>query len=503
MSDFEDGGFDDIVFGEEEQEHDHFDIMESEPELSKEKSYAVISGKEIDDRLNAKVRHIQDILDLDFNEAMIVLRYFKWNGAKVEESWFDDPDRLSRKIGISAENVPKGVDSKHGLRNLTKDADCFICCGQSTKMYALKCSHSFCEECWEDFLTAKLDEGKSSINATCPSYGCPLVVTHDVWLKFLKPASLKGYIKFLRASFVEDNKAVVWCPSPGCEFCVDNEHQSAKELQCECGYLFCYKCSRESHLPGNCNDVEKWLIKNSAESENVTWILANTKGCPGCKRHIEKNQGCNHMVCSSCHTDFCWLCLGPWSDHGSNTGGYFKCNKYEQMVANDGDLKQEEKTREEAKNELQKYTFYFERYNNHEKSKKIAQQQAPKIEEKIQSLHQIKKYPVGELEFLRVAAEEVIKCHRVLMWTYAVGYYLPEGPEKNLYEHLQEKLEENSDYLHELLEKPLDPFLDPNTEDKAPFYHYKGELTNYTEVTRKFFKNLLEGFESGLTNNAL
>jgi ariadne-1 len=33
------------------------------------------------------------------------------------------------------------------------------------------------------------------------------------------------------------------------------------------------------------------------------------------------------MTCRSCKHDFCWICMGPWSDHGANTGGYYKCNK--------------------------------------------------------------------------------------------------------------------------------------------------------------------------------
>ena len=38
----------------------------------------------------------------------------------------------------------------------------------------------------------------------------------------------------------------------------------------------------------DCETVRKWLVKNSAESENMNWILANTKPCPECKRPIVK-----------------------------------------------------------------------------------------------------------------------------------------------------------------------------------------------------------------------
>ena len=69
------------------------------------------------------------------------------------------------------------------------------------------------------------------------------------------------------------------------------------------------------------------MRKNSAESENANWILANTKPCPKCKRPIEKNQGCMHMVCSQCRSEFCWLCLGNWAEHGERTGGYYSCNR--------------------------------------------------------------------------------------------------------------------------------------------------------------------------------
>ena len=77
----------------------------------------------------------------------------------------------------------------------------------------------------------------------------------------------------------------------------------------------------------DCETVSRWIVKNSAESENLNWILANTKQCPKCKRPIEKNQGCMHMTCSQCRFEFCWLCQGAWAEHGERTGGFYACNR--------------------------------------------------------------------------------------------------------------------------------------------------------------------------------
>ena len=78
--------------------------------------------------------------------------------------------------------------------------------------------------------------------------------------------------------------------------------------------------------------MAKWNDKNSAESENIIWIKANTKKCPKCRKPIEKNQGCNHMTCrkevGGCSYEFCWICMGDWTKHGSETGGYYKCNRF-------------------------------------------------------------------------------------------------------------------------------------------------------------------------------
>lgn len=64
------------------------------------------------------------------------------------------------------------------------------------------------------------------------------------------------------------------------------------EASCACGTRFCFGCGEEAHRPATCDTVRLWRAKNTAESGNATWILANTKPCPKCTTAIEKNQGC-------------------------------------------------------------------------------------------------------------------------------------------------------------------------------------------------------------------
>ena len=211
------------------------------------------------------------------------------------------------------------------------------------------------------------------------------------------------------------------------------------------------------------------------------------------------------MTCSKdfggCGFEFCWLCSGKWADHGSTTGGYYKCNKYDELVAKNESFKSIETQRKSAKTELDKYMWYFERFNNHKQAQSLAKEkQLSQIEKKMHQLHDVKQYPIGEVEFLKLAVEQVIRCRRVLKWTYVFGFYLSPGLEKNLFEHLQEKLEENTDHLHELVEKPLEDYLDPSITDKSAFYHYKSDLTNYSQVTKEFFDRLIVGIENGLTS---
>eukprot|EP00466_Bigelowiella_natans_P006120 jgi/Bigna1/143107/aug1.75_g17815 len=205
-------------------------------------------------------------------------------------------------------------------------------------------------------------------------------------------------------------------------------------------------------------DWKLWVNKLGSESENVNWILANTKICPKCKVHIEKNQGCNHMTCRKCRHEFCWICKGEWRSH-RGCGGI----KYEQ--------KKEEENALKAKTELSKYMYYVTRYEAHEKSMKFAQDQLDGCNKRLAELRSVMPHArLKDVQFYEEALRQIVDCRRSLMCVYAYGYFSKVLPKNNseskLFEMSLETLEEITDQLQEGVEKPTKMLADSQVRMK-------------------------------------
>ena len=108
------------------------------------------------------------------------------------------------------------------------------------------------------------------------------------------------------------NRLMRWCSAPNCTNAVKVTHVEPRPVTCRCGHKFCFGCSENWHDPVRCHLIKKWIKKCDDDSETSNWISANTKECPTCNATIEKDGGCNHMICKNqaCKADFCWVCLG-------------------------------------------------------------------------------------------------------------------------------------------------------------------------------------------------
>ncbi|XP_061410014.1 E3 ubiquitin-protein ligase RNF217 isoform X2 [Lethenteron reissneri] len=82
------------------------------------------------------------------------------------------------------------------------------------------------------------------------------------------------------------------------------------KVQCpKCHVLWCFACHAPWHEGVSCKDYRGGdkLLQRWAGQVNVQG-QRNAQKCPRCKVHIQKTEGCNHMICSQCETNFCYRC---------------------------------------------------------------------------------------------------------------------------------------------------------------------------------------------------
>ncbi|MEW5317617.1 MAG: hypothetical protein WDW38_008901 [Sanguina aurantia] len=295
-----------------------------------------------------------------------------------------------------------------------------------------------------------------------------------------------------------------WCTGKGCENAVecvvDRAQDEALDIICSCSNTFCFNCKRRPVL---CRTVRQWITKNTAESENLNWILANTKPCPKCRRPIEKNQGCMHITCSQCRFEFCWLCNGEWKEHGERTGGYYACNRFE-VAKKKGEFDEESKRRENAKVSLERYMHYVERFDSHSKSRDKARQDHAKVNgEWLVRLSETTKTPTSQLKFALDAWDQIIECRRMLKWTYAYGYYTFEvedtealKQQRLFFEFLQGSAEGLLEQLHGESEIKLCRLVH-GCPDIVEFAEFRKKLIGLTDITRSHFDKLIRQMEVG------
>lgn len=417
---------------------------------SYEVPFKVYSPSDIQNYQNSQIEEVSMIIGQPPESTAILLRYARWNKEKLVESYMDKEDRVLEDAGLGQSNAdaPKITT--------VRDFTCDICCedGRNMLTYAMKCDHRFCVDCYRQYLAQKIKDEGEAARIRCPGDGCNRIVDSRT-LDLLVTEDLKDRYKvLLTRTYVDDKDNLKWCPAPNCEYAVDcavktkDLDRIVPTVQCLCGHPFCFGCSLADHQPAPCALVKRWLKKCADDSETANWISANTKECPRCNSTIEKNGGCNHMTCRKCKHEFCWMCMGIWSEHGTS---WYNCSRFEEKSGSEA-----RDAQAKSRQSLERYLHYYNRFANHEHSAKLDKDIALKAEKKMTTLQTTSGLTWIEVQFLSAASLCLQQCRQTLKWSYAFAYYLQRNNQTEIFEDIQKDLELAVENLSEMFEKPTD-----------------------------------------------
>jgi ariadne-1 len=432
----------------------------------------VLSPKDIQVQQDKQFQAVSNIIELPPEQTAILLRFVRWNKDKLLEDYVDNPEKLLEAAGLGS-TFAEAPQTK-----AVKGFTCEICYEDEPGLqtYAMKCGHRYCASCYSHYLSQKVQEEGEAARIQCPRDGCHRIVDAKSLRLLVEPKVQDRYNVLLTRTYVDDKENLKWCPAPECEYAVEcpvkkrDLHRVVPTVRCTHEHYFCFGCALADHQPSPCSLVKKWLKKCEDDSETSNWISANTKECPKCNSTIEKNGGCNHMTCRKCKHEFCWMCMGPWVEHGTS---WYNCNRFEEKSGTDA-----RDAQAKSRHSLERYLHYYNRYANHEQSAKLDKDLWLKTEKKMTSLQSQSNMSWIEVQFLDTASKALQACRQTLKWTYAFAFYLARNNMTEIFEDNQKDLEMAVENLSAMFEKPVNELagLKVDILDKTTYCNRRREI---------------------------
>ncbi|XP_012146257.2 E3 ubiquitin-protein ligase RNF14-like [Megachile rotundata] len=212
---------------------------------------------------------------------------------------------------------------------------CIICFEIYYGKYCTKlqnCSHIFCRNCIQQYITTKINENVIK-NIICPDLSCNCAITYNE-IKMFCPNLFSKYEDLLLHVTLNSMQDIVFCPRISCQCPVVKDDENTLIVCSKCDYSFCSLCHKVYHGSAPCaimpsefikiiedyekgNTCQKQLLQKKYGKKQIqeiekhltkNYLKENTKTCPQCQTTTAKVDGCNKMTCTYCNAQFCWLC---------------------------------------------------------------------------------------------------------------------------------------------------------------------------------------------------
>ncbi|XP_050995495.1 probable E3 ubiquitin-protein ligase RNF217 isoform X1 [Labeo rohita] len=222
-----------------------------------------------------------------------------------------------------------GINNSYNTDNsLSVVLTCRICLDDKQTIPLHCCKNAVCEECLKRYIISQVHVGRALL--VCPITECSGFLEESLVISNLSSEELAKYKYFLELSRLDSSTK----PCPQCSLFTSlkgrNQQTATKiehkyKIQCtKCQFVWCFKCHAPWHEGLKCRDYRKGdkLLRHWASV--IEHGQRNAQKCPRCKIHIQRTEGCDHMTCTQCNTNFCYRCgekyrhLRFFGDHTSN-----------------------------------------------------------------------------------------------------------------------------------------------------------------------------------------
>lgn len=175
-----------------------------------------------------------------------------------------------------------------------------------------------CANCVYPMFKSALRNDRTSFPPRCL---CGLPIDVPKAMLFLKNTDFPEQLEEKQEVWASENPT--WCATKSCSaFLRDGLFDDKGIAKCDnCESLTCNKC-KQSLADHNGNDcpisLEEQLSNQLNAEKKNEYDQCDMRICPSkrCGQAISKDGGCNHMTCSDCGHEWCWLCAADWQPRG-------------------------------------------------------------------------------------------------------------------------------------------------------------------------------------------
>ena len=257
MSDYEYDSFDDDSFNIDSDNDIEFEKKSAFEEQmislsDRKRGYCIIKLSNVQLLIDELVNNIMEILNLTYEQVIMLLRLYRWNSTLLSEKYYENPLQMIENIfGKQKQIITKNMtihtkdnqrrlqsrllsDNNNEKKKIIKEpgnesnivVTCTICYDELciNETYSLNCNHYSCYDCWSEYIEYSiLNEGISNnMIIKCPADQCQHIVLDQQVLHLLKNNPKKSHLyhkynEFKLKSYVLANNTVIkWCPSATC-----------------------------------------------------------------------------------------------------------------------------------------------------------------------------------------------------------------------------------------------------------------------------------------------